>query len=310
MALKLAYDDEQLALQASIEGFCARAGTGPLFTLEDPLPAGFWDGLAELGVLGLGTVRGGGGALEIAAAMETLGARGAPGPLVGTFTAAAVLADDEIDAVAHGAVLVSVGQAGLFPWAPQAGIFFEAVSDTLFRVDVDDGFEVVDTTGNEPWGRCRPTRRTEVDGAPGALARADVAIAAYVVGAAQELLDLGADYARDRVQFKKPIATFQAVSHPLAVASMQVNASRVLTRGAAQKLDAGADDAASAAATARLSAVASATAAAYQAHQLYGAMGFTQEGPVAHLSHRIRHAGLLPPEQSRARDLVLQSLDL
>lgn len=309
MALKLAYDDHQLALQASIDGFCGRSGTGPLFTVEDQLPAGFWPGLADLGVLALGTEAGGGGPLEIAAAMEMLGAHGAPGPLVGTFTATGALTGDELDAVVRGDVLVSVGQDDLFPWAAEAGIFVEIVDDTMFRVDLDDGFDVVDTTGNEPWGRATSDRRHPIDGAPRALVLAEVAIAAYVVGAAQKLLDLAVDYARDRVQFKRPIATFQAVSHPLAVASMRVAAARVLTRGAAQKLDVAAHDADAAAATARLSAVGAATAAAYQVHQVYGAMGFTREGPVAHLSHRIRHTGLLPPNQARSRHLVLQSVD-
>ncbi|HRE00213.1 MAG TPA: acyl-CoA dehydrogenase family protein, partial [Ilumatobacteraceae bacterium] len=131
------------------------------------------------------------------------------------------------------------------------------------------------------------------------------AIAAYLVGAASELLRLATEYARDRVQFNRPIATFQAVSHPLATASTRLNASRILARRAAQHVDADRDDAPASAATARLSAVGSASAIASQAHQLFGAMGFTLEGPVAHLSHRIRQVGLLAPDQRRSRALVV-----
>lgn len=306
MNLKLSYDDEQLALQDSIDGFCRRAGTGPLFAVDTPLPATFWPSLASLGVLLLGTEAGGGGVLEIAAAMETLGRHGAPGPLVGTFAATALLGDDEIERIGSGDALVSVGQSGLFPWAPVANLFVEIDGEEAWLVEPSGQIEARDTTGNEPWGYIEPKRLRSLGDARGALARTQVAAAAYVVGAAQELIDLAAEYARDRVQFNKPIATFQAVSHPLAVASMRLNASRILTRGAAQRLDTNDSGAHVAAATARLSAIGSAMAAGYQAHQLFGAMGFTIEGPVGHLSHRIRQIGLLPPNQSYSHELVLE----
>lgn len=309
MNLKLSYDDEQLALQDSIDGFCRRAGTGPLFAIDNPLPADFWSGLAELGVLFLGTeAGGGGGALEIAAAMETLGRHGAPGPLVGTFAATALLADDEIERVGSGDALMSVGQNRLFPWAPVAAMFVEVDGDEAWLVEPQGAIDVHETTGNEPWGYIDPKRIRSLGDARHATARTQVAAAAYLVGAGQELIDLAAAYARDRIQFNKPIATFQAVSHPLAVASVRLNASRILARGAAQQLDSNEPGANVAAAIARLSAIGSAMAAAYQAHQLFGAMGFTVEGPVGHLSHRIRQIGLLPPQQSHSHELVLDSL--
>lgn len=306
--LKLSYDDEQLALQDSIAGFCRRAGTGPLFALDDPLPPSFWSGLAQLGVLVLGTEAGGGGALEIAAAMETLGKHGAPGPLVGTFTATALLGADDIEAIGSGDSLVSVGHDGLFPWAPVASLFVELGADEAWLVQPRGEITAHHTTGNEPWGEMEVTRQRSLGSAAVAAARAQIAAAAYLVGAGQELLDLAAAYARDRVQFNKPIATFQAVSHPLAAVSVRLSASRILTRGAAQQLDTGASGASVAAATARLSAIGSAMAAGYQAHQLFGAMGFTLEGPVGHLSHRIRQVGLLPPHQRHAHQLVLDQL--
>jgi len=308
MNLKLSYDDEQLALQDSIDGYCRRAGTGPLFAVDDPLPGSFWSGLASLGVLLLGTDAGGGGSLEIAAAMETLGRHGAPGPLVGTFAATALLADDEVDRVGSGDALVSFGQDRLFPWAPVASLFVELAGEEAWLVEPRGVIEALKTTGNEPWGYVDAVRVRSLGSATHAIARTQVAAAAYLVGAGQELIDLASAYAKDRIQFNKPIATFQAVSHPLAVASMRLNASRILTRGAAQRLDSDDAGATVAAATARLSAIGSATAAAYQAHQLFGAMGFTVEGPVGHLSHRIRQTGLLPPNQNYSHELVLEQL--
>ncbi len=313
MNLKLSYDDEQLALQDSIDGYCRRAGTGPLFAADDPLPKSFWSGLAELGVLLLGTEAGGGGVLEIAAAMETLGKHGAPGPLVGTFAATALLGpnndySDELAAIGSGAALVSVGQNRLFPWAPVASLFLEIDGVEAWLVEPRGVIDPCDTTGNEPWGLIEPVRVRSLGSASQAIARTQIAAAAYLVGAAQELVDLAAAYARDRIQFNKPIATFQAVSHPLAAASMRLNASRILARGAAQRLDSNVPGAEVAAAIARLSAIGSAMAAGYQAHQLFGAMGFTLEGPVGHLSHRIRQIGLLPPTQAHSHELVLNNL--
>lgn len=308
MNLKLSYDDEQLALQDSIDGFCRRVGTGPLFAIDDPLPAALWSGLAELGLLSLGTSAGGGGALEIAAAMETLGRHGAPGPLVGTFAATAMLADSAIERIGSGEALVSVGSSGLFPWASRAALFVEIAGDEAWLVEPRGAISMHETTGYEPWGYVETSRLRSLPNVQLALARTQVSAAAYLVGAAQELIDLAAAYARDRVQFNKPIATFQAVSHPLAAASVRVNASRILTRGAAQRLDSGSASAQVSAALARLSAIGSATVAAYQAHQAFGAMGFTVEGPVGHLSHRIRQVGLLPPNQNHSHELVLDDL--
>ncbi|WP_420639517.1 acyl-CoA dehydrogenase family protein [Candidatus Poriferisocius sp.] len=310
MSLDLSYGDELLALQASVDGFCRRAGTGPGFCSSSPLPEGFWSGLADLGVLGLGTQSGGGGVLEIAAVMETLGAHGAPGPLVGTFAATALLDDAVLGPVKSGDSLVSVGAEGVFPWAPVADVFLELGVSEAWRVQPAGPVEPVDTTAGEPWARMAAERLESLGDSSPAAARASVAVAAYMVGAADELVSLSAEYARNRMQFNKAIATFQAVSHPLASAATRLNASRILVRGAAQRLDAGDTEAAQAAALARLSATAAATDAAYRAHQLFGAMGFTLEGPVAFRSHRIRQVGLLAPSQGCVREVVAAGLGL
>lgn len=307
MGLELSYGDEQVALQESLAGFCEHAGLGPRYAIDDPLPPDFWSGIADIGVLGLGTDEGGGGVLEIAAAMETLGSYGAPGPLVGTFTAGALLDADRFRAIASGAELVSVGDGVAFPWAPRASHFIELHHDEAFLVEPGDIDDVM-TTAGEPWGRLHPTRVESLGSAAVAAARAEVAIAAYLVGAADRLLTDSAEYARDRRQFGKQIATFQAVSHPLAQLSTRLAASRILCRGAAQRLEDDTKHAVSAASTARVSAVASATEMAYRAHQVFGAMGFTIEGPVAHLSHRIRQFGMLPPRLSDARERVLDRI--
>ena len=308
MGLDLSYSGEQQELARSVDGLCRRCGTGAGFTDSEPLPERYWEGLAGLGVLGLGTAEGGGGAVEIAASMEQLGAHGAPGPLIGTFVAGALLDPAEMEPIASGRQLASVGQPPLMPWAAAAAVFVELDASDAWLCRPDGPPEPVDTTAGEPWGRMELERLRHLGDSTPAAAIGEAAAAAYLAGAAGHLVDIASQYAKDRVQFNRPIATFQAISHPLASCSVSVTASRIMARAAASAIDDGDPGAAAAAARARLSAAASATAAAYQAHQTFGAIGFTIEGSVAHLSLRIRQLSLQPLPQAAARARVLQGL--
>jgi alkylation response protein AidB-like acyl-CoA dehydrogenase len=129
-------------------------------------------------------------------------------------------------------------------------------------------------------------------------------LAAYLVGLTGRLLDVAVSYATDRRQFGKAIGDFQAVAHPLADVALGARAAGALARSAAGTFDGG-DDPAPSAAVARLSATRAARRASYQAHQVHGAMGFTVEGPVAHLSHRARQVSLHVPGPARLREAAL-----
>ncbi len=64
-----------------------------------------------------------------------------------------------------------------------------------------------------------------------------LANAAQAIGVAQAAIDDAVVYAREREQYGKPIARFQAVSHPLAEAQAEVAAARLLVYAAAHKRD-------------------------------------------------------------------------
>ncbi len=64
-------------------------------------------------------------------------------------------------------------------------------------------------------------------------------LAAQVTGAAQAALDCALQYAKDRVQFGKPIGKFQVIQHKLADMQIAVHASRMITYDLARRLDAG-----------------------------------------------------------------------
>jgi alkylation response protein AidB-like acyl-CoA dehydrogenase len=59
------------------------------------------------------------------------------------------------------------------------------------------------------------------------------AAAAEALGVAQRALDLGVEHAKTRLQFGKPIGTYQAVSHPLAQTYTDVELARSLVYWAA-----------------------------------------------------------------------------
>ncbi|MBV1904020.1 MAG: acyl-CoA/acyl-ACP dehydrogenase [Marinosulfonomonas sp.] len=64
-------------------------------------------------------------------------------------------------------------------------------------------------------------------------------LCAQVTGAAQAAMDCALQYAKDRVQFGKPIANFQVIQHKLADMQIAVHTSRMLTYDLARRLDAG-----------------------------------------------------------------------
>lgn len=64
-----------------------------------------------------------------------------------------------------------------------------------------------------------------------------LAVAAEAVGAADRLLALTSDYANQRNQFGRPIAAFQAVSHPLAECATELEGARYLVYQAAWAKD-------------------------------------------------------------------------
>ena len=73
------------------------------------------------------------------------------------------------------------------------------------------------------------------------LDKGRVGIAGLAVGIAQAGLEAAVDYARQRKQFKKPIAEFQGVQWMLADIAKDVEAARLLVHNAAHKIDTGAD---------------------------------------------------------------------
>jgi alkylation response protein AidB-like acyl-CoA dehydrogenase len=115
-----------------------------------------------------------------------------------------------------------------------------------------------------------------------ALRYAATALAAENVGGAQKCLELSTDYAKERVQFGRPIGSFQAVKHKLANMLTEVEQARSASYFAAREAATGGDDFALAAALAKAYTSDAFFHAAADTIQIHGGIGFTWEHP-AHL---------------------------
>jgi alkylation response protein AidB-like acyl-CoA dehydrogenase len=123
----------------------------------------------------------------------------------------------------------------------------------------------------------------------GVLQRATVAKCAEMVGGAQAALDMAVAYAKERVQFNRPIGSFQAIQHYCANMVSDVDGSRFVTYKAAWKVSEGLP------ATFDVAVAKAWTSGAYGrvtllAHQIFGAIGFTMDHDM-HLYYRRAKAG-------------------
>jgi hypothetical protein len=109
-----------------------------------------------------------------------------------------------------------------------------------------------------------------------------VAIAAELAGALKGGLDAVVAHVRERHQFGRPLGSFQAIQHRLAVAAAKVEGGYWLALKAAQNLDR-AD-----AATALGYMQEASTKVVYDLHQFMGAMGLTLEHPLHRWTYRAR----------------------
>jgi len=320
MSLDLGFDDGQQAIADALAEFCREeCAADAVKEAAGGFPTALWRQLAELGMLAIGTPEGEGGALELVAAMESLGASVFPGPLVSTFLAGQLLDEEGRAGLIEGSTIVSAGVGGLMPWAPCANLFLEIDAERVFEARPRGEIVDVATLGGEPWGRVELERGAELPDAPRALAFADIALAAYLAAAATALVGAASEHAAVRSQFGRAIGEFQAVAHPLADCSMRLSASTALARNAAFLFDeesqsgdrvAASQETRVRASAARLSAHAAALEAAYVCHQVFGANGITIEGPVFHISRRIRQLASQPPGDVSLREDMLAAFGL
>ncbi len=115
--------------------------------------------------------------------------------------------------------------------------------------------------------------------AMGTLDRTRPGIGAQALGIAQGALDLAVAYAKERVQFDKPIAEFQGIQFMLADMATKVEASRLLIYNVAEMIDRGEKNFGQYSSMAKMFASDSAMEVTNDAIQVLGGYGYMKEYP-------------------------------
>ncbi|MDD5292383.1 MAG: acyl-CoA dehydrogenase family protein [Candidatus Omnitrophica bacterium] len=105
-------------------------------------------------------------------------------------------------------------------------------------------------------------------------------VAAQALGIAQGALDAAVKYSKERIQFDKPISSFQGIQFMLADMTTQIEAARALIYATAREIDSGSKTAAKDSAMAKLFASDVAMKVTTDAVQIFGGYGYMKEYPV------------------------------
>jgi len=207
----------------------------------------------------------------------------APIPLVETILTASLLKEAGLDGL-NGPLTVSFGELKRVPWARHASYIV-----TVDDVGVLELFEGAALECSPGYNLAGEPRDIVVLGGAKAIARKDglsadklfergaLLRAAQIVGALETLLARTVQYAGERKQFGRPIAKFQAIQHQLATLAGYTAAACAAVEAAAVAPNF------LSIASAKSCASDAAGEAAAIAHQVHGAIGFTQE----HDLHRL-----------------------
>jgi acyl-CoA dehydrogenase len=277
-------------------------------------PQALWRALEQAGYpAALVPEESGGAGLEMADALSLLisaGRHALPAPLAETMLAgwllasaglelpggplavAPVRAGETVSASRDGAHWKLQGKASRVPWSKQAGaivVLADTGSGSLIALVApgDCRIECGANVAGEPrddvdfsGARCTAAAPAKLR-AQDLLALGAVMRSAQMAGALQSILEASVQYAGERVQFGRPIGRFQAVQQNLAVLAGQAAAA---TAAAEAAIEAAARDLDSlAVAAAKIRSGEAAGIGAGIAHQVHGAIGFTQE-------HRLHYA--------------------
>ncbi len=312
--MSIAITDDHRALADTASDFLRKhdargAARALLEADEEGLPP-FWEELRRLGWLGLHLPEDHGGSgfgiPELAVVVEELGRAVAPGPFVPTVVASAVIeaaAPDDLKArllpgLADGSRAAAValggdvelrggaatGAAGVVIGGGLADVLVVAAGDDVAIVERDRGGVKIEVPKN-----LDPTRRSArvtLDGAPATVipgARgvlvdlARLLFAAEATGVARECTELAAQYAKDRQQFGRPIAMFQAVKHHCANMLVATELATAAVWDGARAASTGGDQLSLTAAMAATLAMPAADECANLNIQVHGGIGFTWE---------------------------------
>ncbi|MET0908414.1 MAG: acyl-CoA dehydrogenase family protein [Ilumatobacteraceae bacterium] len=300
---------EQEEIAATVAAFLADrmpvVGRGRDHVVAAPeIADDLWRDCTDLGWLSLGLSESAGGVgftlVEEMMLFRELGRGVAPGPflpgVLGAHLAAAAGDPDLTESIASGATKVALGTP-IGPAELRSSVSCEV---SVVHVDGAEYILVCDDRSASlvPTERCEleaidpvegsiTTGRGRLDGVSSTVyvdaatepifLRGLVLAAAAATGVAEAVLDVAVAYAGTRVQFGKPIGTFQAIKHRCADMKVSADGAYAQASYAAVAVRDGLDGAALEAAIAKYVADEAARVNSEGAVQIHGAMGFTSE---------------------------------
>jgi alkylation response protein AidB-like acyl-CoA dehydrogenase len=198
--------------------------------------------------------------------LPPLGAWDAPGRVEGEDVAVRGFGTDGLRRRPAAVVVAATGEGHVAAIVETADLELRPVAG------IDPSLGMVEVAA----GRVRRRDRVPAPAAawPAALATGQLAVGHELVGAARQMLRLACEHARERVQFGRPIASFQAVSHRLADTRVAVDAAEAALHAAWD------DGSPLTAALAKALAGRGARVARRQCQQVLAGIGFTTEHPL------------------------------
>jgi alkylation response protein AidB-like acyl-CoA dehydrogenase len=137
-----------------------------------------------------------------------------------------------------------------------------------------------------------------------------VALAAEQVGGAQKVLDMSVEYAKDRVQFGRPIGSFQAIKHKCADMLLEVESAKSAAYYAAWCAAELNDELPEVACLAKAYCSEAYFHSAAENIQIHGGIGFTWEHPAHLYFKRAKSSELLFGDPTYHRELLAQRLGI
>jgi alkylation response protein AidB-like acyl-CoA dehydrogenase len=316
--------DDQVSLQEGVRSFLS--GRFPIETVRGLEAAGgvdraLWRELADMGVFALRLPEADGGVgmgwADAVLVFEELGRALVPGPLVWTHLAAGL-----VDGASTGETVVGGVErddfSGLIEHAGSLDVLLVVDDDGVWQVDPQElALEAIETPLDSltPVSRLTaalPTGTKVLDAEAAAALRQQgaVLVAALLLGISEAATDLAVAFSKERVQFDRPIGTFQALKHLMADMLVRTEVARGGVYAAGVTLD---DPLVGsiprAASAAKFTAGEAAIENAKTSIQVHGGMGYTWEIDAHHHFKRAYALDTLFGGRDHHADVMADLLD-
>jgi alkylation response protein AidB-like acyl-CoA dehydrogenase len=289
------FSEDQLALRDGarelLDGLASAAQVRAHTASDAAFDARLWQAMVEQGWLGIEVDEASGGiglgTVEAALLVEELGGHAAPAPFVSTLLALDALPAEHPmrERLLAGDAIACVAWDANAPvaYAPSADLAIVLAPDGVHAVDVANRPRrepAMDLTRELGWLDVNLAAADRIGGEDARtrlLDRGAMFASAELLGSSSRALVMAVEYAKDRVQFGRPIGSFQAVKHRCADMLVDVEGMRSTVYWAAWCIGAGDADASVAASAAKIWCGDASKRVMASALQVHGGIGFTWE---------------------------------